>query len=158
MFPAIMLVQTETDLHERPPLRPLRFPDQMYARFLRRVIGLPGIALDAGAHNVFPRRWPAAIAWDDMIQIQVLAFEQLPAVLAHVLVALENVMPGELYLFLRQMVVDHQQNYARDADPERHRADRFRMRFLLREIVPLLKAVGLKRTVRAVQNGLGMAL
>src|SRR5258708_4561415 len=61
VFPAIVLVQTETDLHEGTPLRPLRFSDEVQAGFLRSAIGLEGIAIDARAHDVLPGRRPAAV-------------------------------------------------------------------------------------------------
>ncbi len=51
VFPAIVLVQAETDLHEGTPLRPLRFSDKMQPRFLRRAIGLERIAIDALHHQ-----------------------------------------------------------------------------------------------------------
>ena len=51
MLPAIVLVKTEVDLHKRPPLRPLRLPNQVHSCFLRRAIGLACIALDAGTND-----------------------------------------------------------------------------------------------------------
>jgi hypothetical protein len=53
-----------------------------------------------------------------MIQIQVLAVTSLATVLASVLVALENVVPGKFDFLLRQMVIDQQQNDTRDPNPE----------------------------------------
>ena len=54
MFPAIVLVQAEIDLHEGPPLGSLGFPNQVQPRFLRRAIGLKRITIDARANDVFP--------------------------------------------------------------------------------------------------------
>src|SRR5580765_5043359 len=82
MLPAIVLVQAEVDLNKWTPLRPLRFANEMHSRLLRRAIGLERVALDAGADNVFPRRRSAAITWNDVIQIQIVAVESLPAILA----------------------------------------------------------------------------
>src|SRR5436190_6428 len=99
MFPAIVLVHAEVDLHEWPPLRPLRLPDQVDARFLRCAIRLARIALDTGADNVFPGGRATAVARNDVIQIQVFAIESMATVLTHVFVAFENVMTRELDLF-----------------------------------------------------------
>src|SRR4051812_46470532 len=100
MFPAIVLVQAETDLDERPPLRPLGLADKMQMRFLRRAIGLMRVALDAGANDIFPRCRPTTVARDDVIEIQILADAGLAAVLAHILVAFEDVVPGKFYFLL----------------------------------------------------------
>ena len=113
VLPAIVLMQAEVDLDKWPPLWPFRFANEMHARLLRRAIRFERIAFDAGANNIFPGRRPAAVARNNMIEIKIVAIEGLPAVLAHVLVTLENVVPCELDLFFRQMVVDHQQDDAR---------------------------------------------
>src|SRR6266850_8612545 len=123
MFPAIVLMQTKIDLYKRPPLRPLWLPNQMYAGFLRSAIGFARIAFDAGANNILPRRGTASVSGNYMIQVQVLAVESVAAVLTHVFVALENVMPREFNLFLRKMIVNHQQDDTRNSNPKRDGAD-----------------------------------
>jgi hypothetical protein len=158
MFPAIVFLEAEVDLHEWAPLRPLRLANQVDTGFLRCAIGFARIALDAGANNVLPGGRAAAVARNDVIEIQILSIERLAAVLAHIFVALENVMPGELDFFLWQVVIDHQQNDARNADAERDGSDGFGMRFLLRKIMPFAETVGLERAVGAVENRLGVAL
>ena len=62
MFPAVVPLQREIDLHERTPFGALGFADEMHAGFLRRAIGLARVALDARAHDVFPGRRAAAVA------------------------------------------------------------------------------------------------
>ena len=158
MLPAVVLVQAEIDLNERPPFGPFRFANQMHARLLRRAIGLAGITLDTGADDIFPGGRPAPIARDDMIQVEVFAVETFAAILAGALVALENVMPGELDLFLGEMIVNDQQNHSRHPDPEGNRSHRFGVRFLLRKAMPFAEIIGLKRAVVAVQNNVGVAL
>src|SRR6185312_7090644 len=91
VLPAVVLMQAEIDLHEWPPFRAFRFAHQVHARFLRRAIRLERIALDARADNVLPRRRAAAIARNDVIEVQVLPVENMAAVLARVFVALENI-------------------------------------------------------------------
>ena len=82
--------------------------------------------------------------WNHVIQIQVLAVKNRAAVLTPVLVALKNIMARELHFFLRKAVEQHQENHARDADAKRNGVNAFRMRFLLREVVPLVEVKGLE--------------
>src|SRR6185295_5794586 len=100
------------------PLRPLRLADQMHASLGGSAIGFLGITLDAGADNVFPCRRPTTVARDDVIEIQVFAVEFYAAILASVLVALENVVAREFDLFLGQAVEERQQNHSRHANAE----------------------------------------
>jgi hypothetical protein len=158
MFPAIVLIQAELDLHEWTPLRSLRLPNQMHSRFLRCAVRLKRIALDARAHDVLPGGRAAAIARNHVVQVQILPVEHPAAVLARILVALENVMAREFDLFLGEMIIDHQEDHARDADSEGNCPDRFRMRFLLGEIMPLGKAKGLEGAIGPIQDRLGMTL
>ena len=57
MLPTVVLVQAETDLDERTPLRPLGLADKVQAGFLRGSVGLQGIALNTGANNILPTGW-----------------------------------------------------------------------------------------------------
>src|SRR5205814_6406685 len=100
VFPQIVLRRSKSDLDKRPPLWPLRFADQTHVRFAREPITLARIASDARANNVFPCGHASAVAWHDVIQIKVAPVENLAAILAGVLVALEHVVTRELYLFL----------------------------------------------------------
>ena len=104
MFPAIMLVQAEIDLDERTPFRALRFADEMHAGLERRAVAFERIALDAGADDVFPGGRAAAVARDDVIEIQVFAIANAATILAGVLIALKNVVPGEFDFLLREAV------------------------------------------------------
>ena len=116
MFPAVVLLQTQTDLYKRTPLGPLRFADEMQAGFLWRAVGFMRIALNTGANNVFPRGRAAAVTWDNVIEIEILAIKYFTAILAGVLVALENIMAGELNFLFRQMIKNTKENHARNAD------------------------------------------
>lgn len=92
-----------------------------------------------------------------MVEVQIFAFEDASAILAGVLISLENIMPGELDLFFRQSIEEYEQNHFRDAQPERNGVDTFGMRLLLREVSPLVEIKGLKGTVIHSQDDLGMA-
>src|SRR5437867_9848024 len=118
MFPTVVIMQAEVDLHKRTPLRPLGLADEPHARFLRRAVGLFRIAGNAGADNILPRGWPAAVARNDMVQIQVSPVEHLAAKLAGVFVPLKNVVAGEFDFLLGQPIKDKQQDDARNANSE----------------------------------------
>src|SRR5688572_29712641 len=104
MLPAIVILRPEVDLDKRTPLGPLRFADEMHVRLERGAIGLLRIARNAGAHNILPGGRAAAVPRDHMVEIQVLAFKDLPAILAGVLVALEDIVARELYFLLRHAI------------------------------------------------------
>jgi len=129
----------------------------MQSSLLRRAIGLLRIALDAGAHNIFPRRWTAAVARDHVIQIQVPAIKDLAAILAGIVVALENVVTGKFHFLLRHAIEKTEQNHPRHANAERNRVNAFRMRLLIGKIVPLREIVGLKRSIGIIKHDLGVA-
>ena len=89
-----------------------------------------------------------------MVQIQVPPVERVSAVLAGVLVALEDVVAGELDLLLRQPVKYDQQNDPGNTDTERNRADAFRMRGLLGEVMPFSEVERLEIPVTRAQHDL----
>lgn len=108
MLPAIVMMKGEINLHKRAPLRPLGFADQVHAGFLRSPVGFDRITLDTGADNVLPGGRAASVPGDYMVQVQVLPVARGPAILAGILVPLEDVMSCKLYFLLRQAIV-HQQ-------------------------------------------------
>ena len=158
MFPTVMPRQAEVDLHEGTPLRPLGFADEVQSGLLRRAVGLARVALDAGADNVFPRGRPAAVARDDMVQVQILAVKNFTAVLAGVFVALKNIVPREFDLLLGQPVIHEQQDDARHADAERDGMDKFIVRRGFGEVAPFVKIKGAERAVLGADHGLRLAL
>ena len=158
VLPAIVLVEAEIDLHERPPLRPLGLADEMHPGLLRRAIGLVRIALDARADNILPRGGSATVARDDVVEIQILAIENVAAVLAHVFVALKNIVPRELHFLLWHAIEHYEQDDAGNANAEGNGLDRFRVRFAQGKIEPLGEIIGAKRAVFRGQNSLGLAL
>ena len=66
----------------------------------------------------------AAIPGHHVIEIQVLALKDPTAELAGVLVALDDVVAGELDLLFGKAVEHHQQDDPGNADAEGHRGDR----------------------------------
>ena len=58
----------------------------------------------------------AAVARQDVIEIQFAAIKNVAAILAGVLVALENVVAREFHFLLRQTIEEQEHDDARDAD------------------------------------------
>ena len=108
MLPAIVLVQAQMNLHEWPPLRTFGLADEVDACLLRSAIGLLRVTSDARADDVFPGRRAAPITRDHVIEIEFAAIEDLPAILAGILIPLKNVMPGKLNFFLGKPVKNHE--------------------------------------------------
>ncbi len=96
-------------MDERPPLRPLRFANQAHVRFAREPVAFARIAADAGTNHVLPRGRPSPVTRYDMIQIEFATIENLAAVLAGVLVALEHVVPSKFHFLLRKPI-EHQKS------------------------------------------------
>ncbi len=156
MPPAIVMRQAKIDLHEGTPFWSLRFANQVQTNFIGRAICFACIATNAGADNIFPRRGSAAIARNHVIQVEVFAFKYFAAILAGIIVALKNIMPGEFYLFFREPIKHQQQNHARHANSKRNGVDAFRVRFNLGKVVPLIEIKGLKSALIVAQNDVGM--
>ena len=157
MLPTVVMVHAEVDLHERPPLGTPGLADEAHPGLGGSLVGLACIAGDARADNVLPGRRPAAVARDHVIEIQILPLETPAAVLAGVPVSLENIMPGELDLFLRQSVEQQEQDDPRYAHPKRDGVDAVRVGLLLGEIAPLPEVKRLEGTVVAALDDLRAA-
>src|SRR5277367_4968022 len=80
MFPTVVL-DAQIDLHKRTPLGPLGLAYQVHGGFLGGAVGLLRVAAYARANDVLPSRRAAAVARDDVIEIQVLALKNVSAVL-----------------------------------------------------------------------------
>ena len=158
MFPTIVPMQREVDLHERTPFRALRFADEIHAGFSGSAVGLACVAHDAGADDVLPRRWSATVARNNVVEIQILSVENLAAILAGVFIALKNVVPGEFHFFFRQPVIHKQQNNSRHADAERNRVNGFIVWRISGKITPFGKIERAERTVRVFGDDLCLAL
>src|SRR5262245_13324569 len=157
MFPRVVVAHSQVYLDEWAPLRALGLANQVQAGFLRGAIGLPGITLDAGTNDILPSGWAAAVARDDVVEVQITAIKDFATILAGVVIAFENVVARKFYLLLRHAIEKAEQNDARHADTERNRVDTLRVRLLVGEVVPLREIVGLERAICIVQNDLGMA-
>ena len=123
--PAFVLRRRKCDVHKRAPLRALRFANQTHLRFPRQTVALARIARDTGANHVLPDGESASVARHDMIEIQVVPLKNLAAVLAGVLVALENIVPREFHFLFRQPIEEEQHDHTRHPNLPRNRGDDF---------------------------------
>ena len=158
MTPAIVLVEAEADLHEGPPFGPLGFADEIEPGLGGGAVGLVGVALDARADDVFPSGGAAAVARNDVVEVQILAVEHFAAVLAGVFVALEDIVARELDLFLGQPVVGQQQDDARDADAEGICVNGLLLLRVFGNVPPLVKAERSERAVGVIEDDLSLTL
>ena len=106
------------------------------------MIAFDRVTRNAGANDIFPRRHPAAIARDHVIEIQIVAIKSLAAVLTGVLVALEHVVPGELHFLLRQPIKEQEHDHAGHADPPGNRLHELVVGRIGRKIAPAFEIVG----------------
>lgn len=136
VFPEVVLGSRKSNLDKRPPLWPFWFADQAHVRFAREAITLARITGDARANDVFPGSCPSAIARHDVIKIEFIPIENLAAVLAGVLVALEHVVPGKFHFLLWKPIENQKHNHPRDTNLERNRRDYFVIRRACRQVTP----------------------
>lgn len=142
--PTILHPLIDRHLKQRLPLRTTRFSDKLHAGLLGRPVALVRVALDAAANNVLPDRRAALVARDDVIKIQLRAIANAAAILAGVMIALENVVSGELHLFFGRPTVNEQQNHLWNADFEGNASHRFFFGKRIGDSAPALEVVGLK--------------
>src|SRR5437867_13252743 len=97
----------------------LRFANDTHLRFLRQTIAFARVTRNARANHVFPSRRSAAVARHYVIEIQFVTVESLAAILAHVLVPLENVVAGKIHFLFSQPIEKKQQAQTGHAEPPR---------------------------------------
>src|SRR5262252_134790 len=103
-------------MQERTPLRTFRFANECHLGFLWKSIALTGVTRNTRADDILPGGGSAAVARDDVVEIQVVTIESDAAILAGILVALENIVAGELYFFFRKPIEKKQHNDPRHPD------------------------------------------
>lgn len=158
VLPVVVATGAEIELHERTPLGLRRLAEELHARLGRSAVRLARIALDTGADDVLPRRRATPVARDDVVEIQVAPVHLLVAVLAGIVIALEDVMPGEFDFLLRQAIKHEEHDHLRHTDAKGDGGDAFRVRLLLGKVFPLREAVSLEFAVLIAQNDLRLAL
>lgn len=157
MLPAFVMRQTEIDLHEGSPFRSFGFAHQMETGFLGRAIGFARVTRNAGADNILPRCGAPSVPRRHVVEVQIFALENFPAILTGISIALENIMPREFDLFFGQAIKHDEQDHARDANLERNGVNAFWMRLLKGKILPLRKIKSLKRPFLIGKDNVGVA-
>lgn len=102
MLPAIVVTPRKADVDKRPPLRSLRFANQLNSRLMRQPVAFSRVAWNTRTHNVLPSRLTSTVSREDVIKIQFVPLKNLAAVLTGVSVALEHIVPGKFDFLLRQ--------------------------------------------------------
>lgn len=160
MAPALVLLTTKSDMQKRPPLRPARFADELHLRLVREAVAFARVTGNAGADDIFPCREAAFIARKDVVEIQFAALKNLTAILTGVVIALEDIVPGELYFLLRQPVEQEEHDHARHPDFPSDSSDHFVLWFWRGEgeIAPAGEIMGREIILPIGEDDLGVPL
>ena len=81
---------------------------------MRKLVGFLGVTANAAGDDVFPGVFPAFLPRDDVIEIELLVVEIVPAVLTTMFVAFEDVLPSEFDIFLGKAVEELQDDDRRE--------------------------------------------
>ncbi len=144
MFPGRVGVGQGGDIDEWAPFRAFGFAEQFHADFGGKPVGFARVARQTAANDVLPSGHAAAVARGDVIEVEIGAFEFLAAILAGVVVTLENVVTRELYFLARETIKHLQQDQARDTDASGNSADGISAVVKPREVAPLIEVEGPK--------------
>ena len=157
MSPALMELTIKSNMDERPPFRADGLANQLHACSMREPIAFSGVTRDARANNVFPSRSAALVPWDHMIEIEIAPIKNLAAILAGILVALENVVARKLH-FLSRHPIEKQEDYDTwDANFQGDGVHHFLARFPGGKIPPALKVMGQEIVFGVSEDDLSMA-
>ncbi len=95
---------------------------------------------------------------NDVVQVEIFAIECPATILAHVFVALKDVVTRELNFLLGKFVKEEQEDDPRQSDLKRNRVNVLGTRLVLGEILPLGEAKSLERPVIPAGNDFGTTL
>lgn len=101
MPPALVAFLVLDGCGKRSPAGSCRCAQWKHPRLRRHLVGLAGVADDAGRHQIVPAALASLVPWNHVIQIELLGVEYHSAILTGKLVALENILPRELHLLFR---------------------------------------------------------
>ena len=134
-----MLATREADVNKRAPFRSLRLANELEPGFVRKSVALLRIARNAGADDVLPGGLATTVSRKNMIKVQLLPLKKLTAILTSVPVPLEDIVPGELYFFLRQSLEQQQHDNPWNANADGNRMHHLRFRIGARKVAPARK-------------------
>ena len=158
MTPTMIHTSGKGDIYKRSPFGALRFFEQIHSGLVREFVPLARVAWDAGADNIFPSGLSSSVAWQDMIDIEMIAIKNGGAVLAGILIPLKNIVPRELDLFFWQAVKDAEDDDPRNANPQGNCLEHSRLGIQQRKITPACEIVREKIADSGICHDLCMAL
>jgi len=152
VFPRVVACFAELEMEHWAPLGTLGFVEKLEAGLGRCAVALAAVAGHAGADNIFPGGLAAAIAWNNVVEIEVLAIEFDPAVLAGVVIAFEDVVPGKFDFLLRHAIKEEKQDDLGHAYLEGHGTDDIGTFVTAGKAEPLIEGHGLERAALSLDD------
>jgi len=118
LLPASIAGLAEVDVDHRIVSGLDGFLDKRQSGLFRHSASLFDVAVGAGADDIFPVRFAAHTAGDDVVEREFAGREATATILAAIFVAGEDVSAVEFHIVLRQAVVKQQPNNPRHGDIE----------------------------------------
>lgn len=106
MLPASVSLFAKVDVHKRIVLGLDRLLDQRQAGLLWGLAAFFDVAICAGADDIFPDRFAAHTARNNVVERQLAGWESSATILAAIFVAGKDVPAVKFYVVLRQAVVE----------------------------------------------------
>jgi len=123
LLPGTVAGLAEMDVDERIVSGFGRFLDQRHSCLFWGSASFFDVAVGAGADDIFPDRFAAHTAGDNVVERQLSSWVAFATILASIFVAGEDVSAVELDVVLRQTVIEQQPNNPRHRDIKVHGGD-----------------------------------
>ena len=152
----VSLAHSPIEVGQGAPARRNRFPERCHLRLCRQLVPLLGVTADAGAHDIFPACHAPLVPRNHMVKIQVPILKALAAILANMVITLQDILTGKFDILPRQPVKSRQDNDRRQPETIGNRAyDRPPFRAILKAY-PGFKIMGRKQVVLKSPHHLSM--
>jgi len=117
--PAVIDSSRKGDVHKGAPLGTFWFFQKRHPCLMRQTVSLACVAGNAGADDILPSRLTTPVTRKDVIDVEIAPIKVFAAVLAGVLVPVEDVESRELDLLFRQAVKQGEDDDSRNPDFQR---------------------------------------
>ena len=104
MTPTVVNTACKGNVDEGTPFRPFGLLQELHLCLMRKSIPLAGIAGYAGTHDVLPCSLASAISGEHVIDVQIITFKEMSAVLARIFITFKHIETCEFDFFFRQSV------------------------------------------------------
>lgn len=158
MFPGVVDGGGVGEVDERSPTGALGFLEESHIGLVREAVAFAGVAGDAGADDVFPSGLAAALTGKNVIEVESVPVEASGAILAGVVVAFIDVLPGEFDFLAGEAVKLAEDDDGGNADEETHGLDHFPSGIALGEVMPSGEVVGEIIVVLITPDDMGVLL